>query len=205
MFINQLWLIVFMSKKEVIASAEHKIGRILPEKYKFMTNYDSLKSHLENNLSNFSKEEWQWFSKSFQSRRKNKREILFLEAIPGLIQDKTCSCFLHCLVQNPSIKIAEIAKKMGKFTRSIQFAREKLERLELIVVHYEAWKETTMCYLNDGEIKKNGYPPIPTILKLILKMMEEKHGKDNLLKWTSKNEDVQRKADLKYKKQKKKN
>jgi hypothetical protein len=63
----------------------------------------------------------------------------------------------------------------------------------------------TRCYLNNGEYKKNGYPPVPNILDIVLKMMEEHHGKETIKKLISINKDVQGAADKKCRLKKKQN
>jgi hypothetical protein len=131
-----------LKSKEVV---EKNIKNILPEKYRFLDEYESMKKHFEKKLKIFTPDELGWSQKTFTVTRKNKlgsqeTEVNFIETMPEICHNKHCTGFLFSILENPGIKISEIAFKMGNYTRAIQRAREKLEKVKLIVVHKNAFR-----------------------------------------------------------------
>lgn len=180
------------------ANLVKEVEELLPERYKFLDDYDSLKLKLKKSWQNFSKDELSWFNKTFIANKNKKREVRFIEAIPILVRKKKNAGFLACLIKKPGLKLAEIGKMMGEFSRTIQLIRKMLEKMELIVIHNEPITEITKCYVNEGVVKSDEFPPIPNIIKIILEMMKEKHGQEEIEKMIEKNDDVQTRANSKY-------
>ena len=184
------------SKEE---SVKRDVKDILPEKFKFLNQYETLKNHLIEDLYKFSGDEWSWFQETYEFVRKGKtRNVTFVETIPSVVSSEMCAGFLASIVQKQGLKVSDIATNMGVYRNAVHTVRQKLEKLKLIVVQPEPIEETTRCFLNDGQFHKNGYPPIPRIVNIVLKMMEKRHGQDDIIELISVNKNVQKNANKKH-------